>query len=147
ETVEFKKSTGQRTEASKTVCAFLNGVGGFVIFGVTDRGELQGQQVTAKTLEDIALEFKKIEPPAFPDIETVAVGHDKFLILVRVSGRRGTYRFDHRPYFRYGPTTQIMPYEEYERRILEKFHSSRRWENETAAEGIGIEHLDEEAIY
>lgn len=27
ERVEFKRSTGQRTEAAKTVCAMLNGIG------------------------------------------------------------------------------------------------------------------------
>lgn len=28
ELVEFKRSTGQRTEGAKTVCAMLNGIGG-----------------------------------------------------------------------------------------------------------------------
>ena len=56
ETLEFKSTTGQRTEAMKSVCAMLNGLGGFVIFGVTDKGELRGQQVTAKTLTEIANE-------------------------------------------------------------------------------------------
>jgi len=46
ETLEFKKTTGQRTEAAKTVCALLNGLGGFIIFGVTDKGKPVGQQVT-----------------------------------------------------------------------------------------------------
>lgn len=32
ECVEFKTTTGQRTEAAKTICAFLNGLGGFVFF-------------------------------------------------------------------------------------------------------------------
>lgn len=76
EDLEFKKTTGQRTEAAKTVCALLNGLGGFVIFGVSDKGETIGQQVTAKTLEDIALELRRIEPPAFPEIETVNIGND-----------------------------------------------------------------------
>lgn len=32
ESLEFKKTTGQRSEAAKTVCAMLNGLGGFVLF-------------------------------------------------------------------------------------------------------------------
>ena len=28
ESLEFKKTTGQRTEAAKTACALLNGLGG-----------------------------------------------------------------------------------------------------------------------
>ncbi len=34
ERLEFKKSTGQRTDAARTVCAMLNGLGGFVLFGI-----------------------------------------------------------------------------------------------------------------
>ncbi len=60
--LEFKKSTGQRTAATKTVCAMLNGMGGFVIFGVTDKGEIKGQQVSAKTIEDLSNEIRNIEP-------------------------------------------------------------------------------------
>jgi ATP-dependent DNA helicase RecG len=49
EKVEFKRSTGQRTDACKAVCALANGVGGFVFFGITDKGEIIGQQVSAHT--------------------------------------------------------------------------------------------------
>ena len=38
ETVEFKRSTGQRTVAPKTLCGMLNGTEGMVLFGVTDKG-------------------------------------------------------------------------------------------------------------
>ena len=71
ERLEFKRTTGQRTEAAKVACAMLNGLGGFIIFGVTDKGELIGQNVTSKTLEDIAIELRRIDPPVFPDIETL----------------------------------------------------------------------------
>lgn len=71
EKVEFKRSTGQRTDASKAVCALANGLGGFVLFGVTDKGEIAGQQVSTHTLEEVANELRRIEPPVFPDIETV----------------------------------------------------------------------------
>jgi len=55
ERLEFKRSTGQRTEAAKTVCAMLNGAGGMILFGVTDGGEPVGQQVSTRTLADILL--------------------------------------------------------------------------------------------
>jgi ATP-dependent DNA helicase RecG len=71
--VEFKRSTGQRTEAAKSVCALANGLGGFVLFGVGDKGEIVGQQVATSTLEDVANELRRIEPPVFPDIKTVAL--------------------------------------------------------------------------
>ena len=71
--LEFKRSTGQRTQAAKAVCAMLNGLGGFVIFGVTDKGKIVGQTVTPKTLEDVVNELREIEPPAFPDVETIVL--------------------------------------------------------------------------
>lgn len=146
EDLEFKKTTGQRTEAAKTVCALLNGLGGFVVFGVSDKGETIGQQVTAKTLEDIALELRRIEPLAFPEIETVNIGNDKSVIVIRVTGTMGTYCYDGRPYIRHGPTTQIMPRGEYEKRVVDKFHAHRRWENELAPDWVTIEDLDQEEI-
>lgn len=146
EFLEFKKSTGSRTEAAKTICALLNGIGGFLLFGISDKGEIQGQQVVAKTLEDITCELKRIEPAAFPEIETIALGTDRAVIVIRIPGSRGTYRYDGRPYIRLGPTTQIMPQEEYEKRILEKFHAVRRWENELAPDWVTIKDLDEDEL-
>jgi ATP-dependent DNA helicase RecG len=98
--VEFKRSTGQRTEAMKTVCAMLNGLGGFVLFGVSDLGEIIGQQVSAHTLEEVVQELRRIEPPAFPDIETVALENGNPAIALRVPGGGGPYTYDGRPYMR-----------------------------------------------
>ena len=146
EVLEFKATTGQRVEAAKTVCALLNGLGGFVLFGISDKGEIVGQQVSTKTLEDITHELCKIEPPAFPEVETVATENDKAVIVIRVSGKRDAYSYNGRPYIRQGPTTQSMPRSEYERRIIEKFHAYRRWENEPAPEWVSIKDLDEDEI-
>jgi ATP-dependent DNA helicase RecG len=146
ERIEFKRSTGQRTEAAKTVCAMLNGIGGFVLFGVMDKGELIGQQVSAKTIEDIAAELRKIEPPAFPDIETVNLKRGNAVIVLTVPGGGGPYTYDGRPYLRHGPTTVVMPRDEYERHLVEGLHTTRRWENEPVSEGVGLDDLDEEEI-
>ena len=43
ETMEFKETTGQRGKACRTLCAFLNGNGGIVVFGVSRKGKLVGQ--------------------------------------------------------------------------------------------------------
>ncbi len=147
ETLEFKKTTGQRSEAAKTVCALLNGLGGVVVFGASDKGELIGQQVSNKTLEDLAIELGRIEPPVFPEIEAITIEEDKKVILVHVNGEKGTYTYDGRPYLRHGSTTQIMPRGEYEGRLLERLHAIHRWENQPVPEGITIRDLDEEEIH
>jgi len=132
ERVEFKKTTGQRTDGAKTVCAMLNGLGGFVVFGVTNSGEIKGQSITSGTLEDIAEETRRIEPPAFPDIETVMLKDDNGVIVIRVPGGGGPYIYDGRAYSRIGTSTVRMPQKHYERLLLERMHASSRWENQPA---------------
>jgi ATP-dependent DNA helicase RecG len=39
-----------------------------------------------------------------------------------------------------------MPREEYERRLVERLHATRRWENEPVAEGVTVADLDAEEI-
>lgn len=140
-TIEFKKSTGQRTEAVKTVCAMLNGVGGFVLFGVASGGRIDGQQVTAETLEDVHNELRRIEPPTFPDVETIALEGGRSVIAMRVPGGGGPYAYGGRPFMRNGPTTIVMPQMIYERKLLERSHAVNRWENQVA-EGLTANELD-----
>ncbi len=71
-----------------------NGLGGFVLFGVTDKGDAVGQRVAAKTLEDITAELRQIDPPVFPDIETISLKKDLFVILLfRITASIGVMRF------------------------------------------------------
>ncbi len=37
DTIEFKKTTGQLSRAAETICGFLNGHGGILVFGVNTR--------------------------------------------------------------------------------------------------------------
>ncbi len=144
--VEFKATTGQRTEGAKAVCAIANALGGFVVFGVSDKGEIVGQQVSAHTLEEVANELRRIEPPIFPDIETVELKVGRTVIALRVPGGGGPYTYDGRPYQRHGPTTRVMPRAVYEQRVMEKLHATSRWENEPVAKGVAISDLDQDEI-
>ena len=104
---EFKRTTGQRTDAAKTICGMLNASGGFVIFGVTDDGRILGQQVTAGTLADVARELGRIDPQALLSPEAVDLEDGTALVLVRVPKGDGPYTYDGRPYLRVGPTTVL----------------------------------------
>ncbi len=101
-----------------------------MLFGVTDKGELRGQDINANTMETISAELSRIDPSAFPDVETVTLENGKSVIALRVPEGGGLYTYDDRPYIRTGPTTRVMPREEYERRLMDRLHSTRRWENE-----------------
>ncbi|HEV2148919.1 MAG TPA: ATP-binding protein [Longimicrobiaceae bacterium] len=127
EQVEFKASTGQRSDGAKPVCAMLNGRGGFVLFGVTDAGGVRGQEVTARTLEEVVGELRKIEPRALLSPDTVRLDGGREVIAVRVPGSGGgPYTYDGRPYVRQGPTTSPMPQEAYRRLLLEGMHPAAR---------------------
>ena len=54
----------------ETLCAFLNGEGGTVLFGVKDNGKIIGQEVSDKTKREIAEAIRFIEPFA-----TIAVSY------------------------------------------------------------------------
>lgn len=62
ETLEFKATTGQRSEAAKTMCAMLNTGGGYALFGVTPEGKAIGQHVGRQTIEDVSAEIQRIDP-------------------------------------------------------------------------------------
>lgn len=58
--IEFKETTGQLDRGMETLCAFLNGNGGTLLFGITDNGKIIGQDISDKTRRDIADALFKI---------------------------------------------------------------------------------------
>lgn len=44
--IEYKKTTGQLERGMETLCAFLNGKGGVVLFGIEDNRSIKGQLVS-----------------------------------------------------------------------------------------------------
>ena len=84
EVLEFKKSTAALDAAMKAVCAMLNHRGGRVLFGVTPDAGVVGQGVGERTVERIAERMRDIEPPAFPSIERVPVGHGHEVLAISV---------------------------------------------------------------
>jgi len=147
ERLEYKRTTGQRTDATRTVCAMLNGLGGYVFFGVSDEGTIDGQELGKRTIDELAQELRRIEPPVCPAIETVTLENGKSVIVVLVPGNPGgLYSFDGRAYLRHGSSTVTMPREEYQRRVLDLHHATRRWENEPVQEWVTEKDLDEDEV-
>ena len=56
------------------------------------------------------------------------------------------YTFDGHAYLRHGPTKVVMPRDQYEWRLVQRLHATRRWENEPVPDGVGIDDLDEAEI-
>ena len=147
ETLELKKTSGERNEAAKAVCAMLNHRGGIVLFGATPEGTVVGQEVGAGTIERVSAEIQRIDPPAFPGVERHPVDGLREVILVRVSPgsvKPYTYRGD--AYRRVGNTSLKMSADEYNRMLFERVHSEQRWENQPAPSYWSVDDLDKEEI-
>ncbi|WP_322769795.1 helix-turn-helix domain-containing protein [Frankia sp. Cr1] len=130
---EFKESTGQRTEAAKTLCGMVNLHGGRLLFGVTPDGRVAGQEVRESTLEKLYEALRAFDPEVTPTIETVEIEPGRHVIVVTVrQGRYRLYRYRGTAYKRVGAVTTEMGREEYQRLFLEQVHASDRWEIEPA---------------
>ncbi|MDA1141524.1 MAG: putative DNA binding domain-containing protein [Planctomycetota bacterium] len=147
DTVEFKKSTGQLTRSGETLCGFLNGRGGRVVIGVSPSGEIPGQQVSDKTLQDVAAMLQRFEPPAPVSIHRIAMADsEREVIVLDATGmdEAKPFTFNGRPYQRVETTTSVMPQKVYEDLLLHRVHVQKRWETSTA--NIQLEDLDLEEI-
>src|SRR3989304_7266716 len=71
--LEFKRSTGELREGMQTICAFLNGSGGMLFFGVRSDGVAEGQQVSDKTVREVAQAFERFEPPVNGPVERASL--------------------------------------------------------------------------
>ncbi len=147
ETVEVKKSTAQLRRAMETLCGMLNGNGGHVLVGVTPQGRIVGQAVSDKTLREVADLLRRFEPPATITQTRIAIGDGKDVLVLEAcpDPTQRPYIFDGRPYQRIGPTTSVMPQENYHRLLAERPDSRTRWET-LLAEGYDLANLDQEEI-
>lgn len=146
ETLEFKKSTGSRGSATKTVCAFLNHHGGHVLFGVRKDGVVVGQHVSDRTIEEISEEIRHIHPPVSPMVERIGVDGDREVIVVGTDkGSLHPYVYRGTAYRRVGNTTVSISMEEYDQMLMERMHSGQRWEDQPST-GWSVDDLDAEEI-
>ena len=145
--LEFKRSTGELKEGMQTLCAFLNGSGGMVLFGVRPEGTIEGQGVSDQTLRDVAQAADRFEPPAHVSIHRIKLKAGRELVLGAVEGGvdMRPFTYEGRPYERVGSTTRRLPQAKYERLLVERGHAKRRWEN-LPAEGLALKDLDRKEI-
>jgi len=144
--LEFKRSTGDLKGGMETLCGFVNGNGGCVLFGVTEKGKINGQDVTDSTLQEIAEQIKRLDPPVHPSLDRIGLESGKTVLAVEIgAGPLAPYVYQGRPYRRITSTTTSMPQADYERRLLERGHARQRWENQPAV-GFRQDDLDEAEI-
>ena len=147
ETLEFKRSTGERVQVAESLCAMLNARGGRVLIGIAPNGAAEGQEVSDDTIQRLSNEFQRIEPQTLPTIEIVPLEGAKRVIEISASGPGAMrpYSYKNVAYRRVGNTNRRMSSEEYNRMLLERMHSDQRWENQLAARWT-VDDLDVDEI-
>lgn len=129
--VEFKETTGQLERSMETLCAFLNGTGGTVLFGITDKGKIIGQEVSDKTKRDIAEAINRLEPRATVQISYIPLpDSEKKIIIFHVEESRFDRPFCYkgRAYMRVESITTTMPQTTYNELLLQRDGNKYRWE-------------------
>ena len=104
-TLELKKSTSELVKGMQTLCAFLNTDGGWLIFGVSPKLEILGQNVTDNTQREIAHEMTKMEPAISLPIEIIDVPERPGFSVIAIhceSAKFGDapYTYDGRAYYK-----------------------------------------------
>lgn len=142
ESVEFKLSMSEIDSAFKSGSAMLNSSGGGTVYiGVRDDGEIAGFEIGDRTHDKLAATLTKLTPKYLPEIRTVQLeSSGRVVLFLRFSGNSGLYRYNGRPYIRVGASNHELTEDQYQKRILEQFHNSDRWELKQS--GLTIEDLD-----
>lgn len=145
--LEFKESTGQLDRSMETLCAFFNGDGGIVLYGVKDNGNVVGQEVSDSTKRAIAEAINRIEPFVSLEINYVRIPNsDKFVIIVNAEKQRfmRPFAYKGRAYLRIESTTTVMPQEQYNHLLMQR-GGKYGWEAMVNPD-LKISDLDENAI-
>ena len=120
---EFKETTGQLERGMETICAFLNGTGGTVLFGVNDKGKILGQETSDKTKRDIAEAIRRIEPFATIEISYIAIPDtNKSIISLHTEdqGYMRPFSYKGRSYQRIESVTSVMSQDIYNHLLMQR---------------------------
>lgn len=130
--IEFKETTGQLDRGMETLCAFLNGNGGTLLFGITDNGKIIGQDISDKTRRDIADALLKFEP--IPELSTSFVRTqqaNRYAIAIEVKGQQYArpFMYKGRAYHRIDSVTSVMSQMAYNDLLSQRDDIRHRWES------------------
>lgn len=144
ERLEFKKSTGELSDAMKSVCAILNkNGGGELYFGVLNNGEIIGQEISDSTLRDVSRKISEsIEPKIYPTV-TEEIFEGKHIIHVVFTGNLKPYSYNGRYYIRTADENRLLSQPELIN-MIKKNHYTDLWENQITK--YTINDIDDETL-
>lgn len=143
ETIEFKKSTSEMDEASKSICAMLNKHGhGSIYFGVAPNGELLGMEVAESTLREISMRiYENISPRIIPSIKE-KTGDGKSFIEVSFQGNERPYSYKGVYYVRSADEDRLLPRGE----LRQMFEYGEKDSYDKRLTDLGIDEIDVDSL-
>ena len=150
-TLEVKETTGEIVKAMCAACAFLNSDGGWLVFGVTPKLKIVGQQVTDNTKKEIANQLRKIEPSINVSVQYLDVSEKAGYQVIAIYFDPATftnapYTYDGRAYYKLESTTALMPRQMYEERLRMSNPERFSWERQSNPT-LSVTELDEDLVF
>jgi len=120
--LEVKQSTGELHAGMASACAFLNTDGGWLLFGISPKMTIIGQNVTDSTKQEIAKSLRLIEPAVNIPVQYIELPDKPGFYVIAMyfeapTYAKAPYTFDGKPYYKVENTTAKMPSQMYEERI------------------------------
>lgn len=136
EFIEFKKSTSEMKEGIISISSILNKHGkGTLYFGVSNSGDVTGQDIGKDTLRNVSREIAgNIKPSCWYEVNVRSSDSGKKFIEVNFSGDDAPYSAFGRFYERFADEDRAIPDTELERMFKSRKNDYSEWENELSSE-------------
>lgn len=127
--IRMKRSFAEKESAMKTLCAFLNGNGGTVLFGVTPQGKIIGIDLTDENVRSLPDLFRFFEPAVAINQERVPLSNGKWVYVLRVDAgmpEQRPFQYHGRACVRNGNRTDVMAQSVFEEHLMHRGSAARR---------------------
>ncbi len=106
--IEFKESVPVPANLAKAMVAFANADGGWLLIGVTDRGDVQGVAFGDRKAQFVLnVARNNCAPPLQPKTETVELDGKTVAVIQVERGRQKPYQANERIYIRIGASARV----------------------------------------
>lgn len=127
--VELKQSTAELKKALEDICAFANQGKGTVYFGITNNGEIIGQDISDQTIQKITTTIlTSIEPRVYPNIYTDIINNKTVLVVEIKNGPEKPYFYKGKAYKRMGTSNVYLSRYEIEKYLYERDNPAYRFD-------------------
>lgn len=126
---EYKPSARNKDALGKTVCGFLNTSGGYLIYGVDDKGTVTGADASPNAISQLEKLFaEKISPKTFVTVEADEIQEKSVVVIEVPKGKDVPYSFKDVIYIRSGEKTQKADAETIRDIVMRRQVEPERWE-------------------